>query len=90
MTTAKTGRPPQDCKDLAEVRVEIDRVDAALVDLLAERWKYVDRMWELKRAEAAAAAAEPRLRAGRQSASAPRVRSLSRPPAPTGAIEPGL
>lgn len=39
------------CQSLDEVRVEIDRVDAALVDLLAERWTYVDRMWELKRTD---------------------------------------
>lgn len=38
-----------------EVRAEIDRVDHGLVDLLAERWGYVDRMWALKRSEAAAA-----------------------------------
>jgi isochorismate pyruvate lyase len=38
-----------------EVRAEIDRVDAALVDGLAERWGYIDRMWELKRGHAAAA-----------------------------------
>ena len=31
-----------------EVRVEIDRLDAALVDLLTERWGYVDRAWQLK------------------------------------------
>ena len=31
-----------------DVRVEIDRIDAALVDLLAERWGYVDRAWQLK------------------------------------------
>ncbi|MFQ5564351.1 MAG: chorismate mutase [Parvularculaceae bacterium] len=39
----------QDCRDMTEVRVEIDRVDRALVDLLAERWTYVDRAWEFKR-----------------------------------------
>jgi isochorismate pyruvate lyase len=38
-----------------ETRAEIDRVDQALVDLLGERWTYIDRMWELKRAQAAAA-----------------------------------
>ena len=32
-----------------EVRAEIDRVDRALVDLLAERWTYVDRAWFFKR-----------------------------------------
>jgi isochorismate pyruvate lyase len=31
-----------------EVRAEIDRLDGALVDLLAERWGYVDRAWQLK------------------------------------------
>ncbi len=38
-----------------EVRVEIDRMDRALIDALAGRWGYVDRMWELKRAQAAQA-----------------------------------
>ena len=30
------------------VRVEIDRIDAALVDLVAERFGYVERAWQLK------------------------------------------
>lgn len=47
--------PPKTCKTMDEVRTEIDRIDRGLVDLLAERWTYVDRMWELKRSEAAAA-----------------------------------
>jgi isochorismate pyruvate lyase len=38
-----------------EARVEIDRIDAALIDLLGERWTYVDRMWELKRVHGAEA-----------------------------------
>ena len=38
-----------DCQNMTEVRAEIDRVDAALVDLLAERWTYVDRAWVFKR-----------------------------------------
>lgn len=38
-----------DCQDMSEVRAEIDRVDMALVDLLAERWSYVDRAWVFKR-----------------------------------------
>lgn len=46
-------KPPKSCKTRDEVRAEIDRIDSAIVDLLAERWSYVDRMWELKRAEAA-------------------------------------
>jgi isochorismate pyruvate lyase len=45
-------KPAAACKSMDEVRTEIDRVDQGLVDLLAERWTFVDRMWELKRAEA--------------------------------------
>jgi isochorismate pyruvate lyase len=33
---------------MTEVRVEIDRIDAALVDLIAERFGYVERAWQLK------------------------------------------
>lgn len=40
---------PWDCADMAQVRAEIDRIDAALVDLIAERFGYVDRAWQLKR-----------------------------------------
>jgi isochorismate pyruvate lyase len=42
------SRPPAQCADLSEVRVEIDRVDTALVDLIAERFGYVERAWQLK------------------------------------------
>jgi isochorismate pyruvate lyase len=41
-------RPPQDCRDLAQVRVEIDRIDKALIDSIAERLGYVERAWQLK------------------------------------------
>mgnify|MGYP001246028889 FL=1 len=41
-------RPPADCADLSQVRVEIDRVDNGLVDLIAERFGYVERAWQLK------------------------------------------
>ena len=33
---------------MTEVRVEIDRLDTALVDLIAERFGYVERAWQLK------------------------------------------
>ena len=33
---------------MSEVRTEIDRVDKALVDLIAERFGYVERAWQLK------------------------------------------
>jgi isochorismate pyruvate lyase len=43
-----TNRKPADCRDMTEVRAEIDRIDAALVDLVAERFGYVERAWQLK------------------------------------------
>lgn len=39
---------PWECADMSQVRTEIDRIDAALVDLIAERFGYVDRAWQLK------------------------------------------
>jgi isochorismate pyruvate lyase len=39
---------PADCAALADVRVEIDRCDQALVDLMAERFGYVERAWQIK------------------------------------------
>lgn len=41
-------RAPRDCEDLSHVRVEIDRVDNALVDMIAERFGYVERAWQIK------------------------------------------
>jgi len=43
-----TPKTPRDCADMAQVRAEIDRIDGALVDLIAERFGYVDRAWQLK------------------------------------------
>jgi isochorismate pyruvate lyase len=40
---------PWECADMSEVRSEIDRIDAALVDLIAERFGYVERAWQLKK-----------------------------------------
>ena len=42
------SKRPWDCAEMPEVRAEIDRIDAALVDLIAERFGYVDRAWQLK------------------------------------------
>ncbi|MEM9029959.1 MAG: chorismate mutase [Pseudomonadota bacterium] len=50
-----TKRAPQDCANMDEVRVEIDRIDTALVTLIAERFGYVERAWQIKLAENAAA-----------------------------------
>ncbi|MDX2290238.1 MAG: chorismate mutase [Hyphomicrobiaceae bacterium] len=41
-------RPPTECTEMAHVRAEIDRIDAALVDLVSERFGYVDRAWQIK------------------------------------------
>ena len=38
----------QKCENMDEVRVEIDRIDQAMVDLICERFAYVDRAWQLK------------------------------------------
>jgi isochorismate pyruvate lyase len=43
-----TPRKPADCADLDQVRQEIDRVDTALVGLIAERLGYVERAWQIK------------------------------------------
>ena len=40
---------PWECADMSEVRREIDRIDDELVDLIARRFGYVDRAWQLKR-----------------------------------------
>ncbi|MEZ5843019.1 MAG: chorismate mutase [Hyphomicrobiaceae bacterium] len=49
------NRPPAECRDMSEVRAEIDRLDTALVDLIAERFGYVERAWQIKLGEKAAA-----------------------------------
>jgi isochorismate pyruvate lyase len=41
-------RPPADCENMDHVRAEIDRLDDVLVDLIAERFTYVERAWQLK------------------------------------------
>jgi len=41
-------RKAQDCSNMNEVRAEIDRIDGALVDLIAQRFDFVDRAWKLK------------------------------------------
>jgi len=48
-------RKPADCAGMADVRAEIDRIDGTLVDLIAERFGYVERAWQIKLEEKAAA-----------------------------------
>jgi len=48
-------RKPEECETMDHVRVEIDRIDEALIDLVAARFFYVDRAWQLKNNPAEAA-----------------------------------
>jgi isochorismate pyruvate lyase len=43
-----SARAANECTDMSEVRAEIDRIDAELVDLIGQRLTYVDRAWQLK------------------------------------------
>jgi isochorismate pyruvate lyase len=45
-------REAQKCQNMEEVRIEIDRIDQAMVDLICERFAYVDRAWQLKNSPA--------------------------------------
>lgn len=44
-----THRAPEDCTSMDHVRAEIDRLDVDLVELIAQRYGYVDRAWQLKK-----------------------------------------
>ncbi|MES2906125.1 MAG: chorismate mutase [Pseudomonadota bacterium] len=44
-------RTPEDCRDMDELRKEIDRLDERMIRLLSERVKYVARAVEIKRIE---------------------------------------
>ena len=48
------SRKAKDCSNMEEVRAEIDRIDRELVDLIGERFAYVDRAWQLKQSPAEA------------------------------------
>jgi isochorismate pyruvate lyase len=48
------AREAKNCSNMEEVRAEIDRIDAALVDLIGERFTFVDRAWQLKNSPAEA------------------------------------
>lgn len=41
-------RKPEDCVTMADLRAEIDRLDEALVAMLAERAGYIDRAAQIK------------------------------------------
>ena len=44
-------RAPEDCRDMDELRKEIDRLDDRLVKILGERGRYIARAVEIKRVE---------------------------------------
>lgn len=46
--TDSQDRPPGRCKNMTELRAEIDRIDRALVKLLSERQRYIERAAEIK------------------------------------------
>src|SRR3990170_1110908 len=48
------ARRAEDCSNMEEVRAEIDRIDTALVDLIGERFSFVDRAWQFKKSPAEA------------------------------------
>lgn len=53
--------PPQDCQSMAELRAQIDALDADLVAGLAARARYIDRAAQLKPAEGLPARIGPRV-----------------------------
>lgn len=42
------GMPAADCRDMKDIRREIDRIDRALVRMLAERLTYIERAGHIK------------------------------------------
>lgn len=53
--------PPEDCQSMAELRVQIDAIDAELIALLATRKGYIDRAIDLKKIEGIPARAVDRV-----------------------------
>ncbi len=41
-------KPPADCQDMADIRIEIDRLDASLMALLVQRAAYIERAAQIK------------------------------------------
>ncbi len=52
-------KKPWECADMGQVRAQIDRIDAQLVDLIADRFGYVDRAWQIKQAAGTEGAVVP-------------------------------
>lgn len=56
-----TNRTPEECASMAELRNEIDDLDASLIELLALRARYIDRAITLKKVEGIPARAADRV-----------------------------
>ncbi len=46
-----TLTPPRDCQSMQELRVQIDKLDRQLIEMLVTRAGYIDRASELKPSE---------------------------------------
>lgn len=53
------SRSPEECMEMAHIRQEIDKVDDELVALLAKRFGYIDRAWQIKKKTGKEAALVP-------------------------------
>ncbi|TVR10529.1 MAG: chorismate mutase family protein [Salinarimonadaceae bacterium] len=59
--TSETPAPPETCQTMAELRAQIDRVDAEILNLLAQRVGYIDQAIVLKTRENLPALIEDRV-----------------------------
>ena len=41
-------KKPDECENMADVRAGIDALDDQLIDLLCDRFGYIDRAWQFK------------------------------------------
>lgn len=48
MIQSITNKKPSECTDITEVRNEIDNIDKAVIELLAERFEYVKEVVKYK------------------------------------------
>jgi len=48
MLSRTSAKSPEDCANMPEVRAGVDAIDAALVDLLAQRFAYMDAAARIK------------------------------------------
>jgi isochorismate pyruvate lyase len=61
MTKGSHVKSPQDCTDMADIRAAIDRLDADMVALLAQRAAYIDRAAVVKSGAGLPARITPRV-----------------------------